>query len=161
VKTWNATAEFVEATGEPGFAAGSTDGRSIFLQPLATLAAKNILDSTLRHEWTHLALDGLRAPGVPPWFEEGFVLYLTGESFGGENVSGDPPRNATASRTLGQALARPRSESEMRAAYARSALLVRRLAAERGLKALWQIFERPTASESDWLKSEGSKPLAP
>jgi len=161
VETWNTTAEFIDTTGEPGFAAGSTDGRSIYLQPLATLAAKKVLDSTLRHELTHLALDRLRAPVVPNWFEEGLVLYLTGESFTEKSVSGDPRMNASGNRTLGQALARPRSSSEMRAAYARSALLVQHLASARGPTALWQILRKPASSDVDWLRSEDSKPLDP
>ena len=155
VRTWNSTAEFIDATGEPGFAAGSTDGRSIFLQPLATLAAKNVLEATLRHEFTHVALNRWRAPGVPNWFEEGLVLYLTGET-----IRSDRHRDASENRTLGQALARPRSESEMRAAYARSARLVRLLASESGPKALWQVLEKPTPGDLEWLKSEESKPLA-
>lgn len=80
VETWNTTAEFIRATGEPGWVAGSSNGSSIFLQPLSTLAAKGVLNSTLRHELTHLTLHRLRAPGVPEWFEEGLVLYLTGET---------------------------------------------------------------------------------
>jgi hypothetical protein len=161
VETWNTTAQFIDATGEPGFTAGSTDGRSISLQPLGTLAAKNLLESTLRHELTHLALDRLRAPGVPNWFEEGFVLYLTGESSTEKSGSGDPRRNTSENHTLGQALARPRSQAEMQAAYARSALLVRRLASDRGAKALWQVLEKPTPRDRDWLKSAESKPLEP
>lgn len=153
--TWNTTAEFIQATGQPGWVAGSSDGRSIFLQPLATLAGKGILESTLRHELTHLTLHRLRAPGVPGWFEEGFVLHLTGERIdSGMRLAADR-------RTLGEAVARARSAAEMRAAYARAALLVRRLAEQRGSNVLWQVLEHPAPNDLKWLKSEEAKPLAP
>ncbi|HUI41662.1 MAG TPA: SpoIID/LytB domain-containing protein [Terriglobia bacterium] len=155
VLTWNTTAEFIRATGEPGWAAGSSDGQSISLQPLATLAGKRILDSTLRHELTHLTLHRLRAPGVPEWFEEGFVLYLTGERID------NGPSLAAGPRTLGEGVTRAQSAAEMRAAYARSARLVRSLAERRGTKALWQVLEHPSSSDLDWLKKEEAKPLAP
>jgi stage II sporulation protein D len=155
VETWDTSADFIRATGEPGWAAGSSDGRSIFLQPLATLAAKGILNSTLRHELTHVALHRLRAPGVPEWFEEGFVLYLTGERVSSE------ARRSVGGRSLGDALARPNSQEEMRAAYARGAQLVRRLVEQRGLKAPWQVLEHPAPIDLEWLKSEEGKPLAP
>jgi stage II sporulation protein D (peptidoglycan lytic transglycosylase) len=155
VETWNTTVEFIHATGEPGWVAGSSDGKSIFLQPLGTLAAKGILDSTLRHELTHLTLHRLRAPGVPEWFEEGLVLYLTGEPI---------ERGASSyvtSRSLGQALARPRSSAEMHAAYARAALLVRRMAERRGARALWQVLDHPSPGDLKWLKQKEAAPLAP
>jgi stage II sporulation protein D (peptidoglycan lytic transglycosylase) len=155
VETWNSTPEFIRATGEPGWVAGSSDGESIFLQPLGTLAAKGVLDSTLRHELTHLTLHRLRAPGVPEWFEEGFVLYLTGEP-----IASGARAHATA-RTLGQALARPQSAAEMHTAYARAALLVRCLAERRDRSVLWQVFEYPTAGDLRWLKRQEAARLAP
>ncbi|MEJ2010125.1 MAG: hypothetical protein P8Z30_18550, partial [Acidobacteriota bacterium] len=155
VETWNTTAEFIRATGEPGWVAGSSDGKSIYLQPLATLAAKGILISTLRHELTHLTLHRLRAPGVPEWFEEGFVLYLTDEPIN-KGV-----RARASGRTLGQALARPRSAPEMHIAYAKAALLVRQFAEQHGPMALWQVLEHPTPGDLKWLRSEEATPLAP
>ncbi len=64
---------------EPGWMAAASDGQSIALQPLELLARKQILNQTLRHELTHLVVHRLRAKDVPRWFEEGLVLYLTGE----------------------------------------------------------------------------------
>src|SRR5208337_1915807 len=78
VETWGSVGEFIRATGQPGWMAASSDGQSIALQPLELLARKRILDQTLRHELTHLVVRRLRAKGVPRWFEEGLVLYLTG-----------------------------------------------------------------------------------
>jgi len=155
VETWNTTAEFIRATGEPGWAAGSSDGQSIFLQPLATLAGQAILDCTLRHELTHLTLSRLRAPGVPEWFEEGFVLYLTGERLN------DGAHPNLAGHTLGEAVARARSAAEMHAAYARAALLVGQLAARRGPNGLWLVLQHPSSDDLKWLTSEERKPLTP
>ncbi len=155
VQTWDTAAEFIRATGEPGWAAGSTDGKAIFLQPLRTLAAKGILDQTLRHEFAHVAVHRLRAAGVPDWFEEGVVLYLTGE-----RIADD--RDALPSaRSLSQAISRAQSEAETHAAYARTYALVRDLAARRGQDALWRTLERPTPQDLKWLKTESAKPLAP
>lgn len=155
VETWNSTAEFIRATGEPGWVAGTSDGQTIFLQPLTVLAGKNILDSTLRHELTHAALHRLRAPGVPAWFEEGLVMYLDGEPAG----KGSPQHFP--GRTLAEAFARPQSGAEMGVAYSRAAFLVRGLAAREGSKKLWQVLEAPTQDDLKWLNEMEEKPLAP
>ena len=79
VETWDAVGEFIRATGQPGWMAASSDGQTIAVQPLELLARKRILNQTLKHELTHLVVHRLRAKGVPRWFEEGLVLYMTGE----------------------------------------------------------------------------------
>ena len=155
VQTWERTADFVQATGEPGWVAGTNDGKSLFLQPLRTLAAKGILKSTLRHELAHVAIHRLSAPGVPPWFEEGLVLFLTGER---TTVA---PHQVSSRRTLGEAIAHSRSEAEMHEAYARASLLVRNLAAQRGPDSLWQVLGHPSATDVDGLKKESARPLGP
>jgi stage II sporulation protein D len=155
VETWDTTEEFIRATGEPGWVGGSSDGNSIFLQPLGTLAARRILDATLRHELAHVAVHRARAAGVPAWFEEGLVLWLSGERVE-EGALGTRSR-----RTLGEAIARPQSAAEMRAAYARALSLVRQISAERGQNALWRILEQPSGEDLDRLKREEAKPLAP
>jgi stage II sporulation protein D len=155
VETWDTTEEFIRATGEPGWVGGSSDGNSIFLQPLGTLAARRILDATLRHELAHVAVHRARAAGVPAWFEEGLVLWLSGE-----RVEESAPKTR-GRRTLGEAIARPQSAGEMRAAYARALSLVRQISAERGQQALWRILEQPSGDDLDRLKREEARPLAP
>ena len=121
--------------------AASSDGQSIALQPLELLARKHILNQTLRHELTHLVVHRLRAKGVPRWFEEGLVLYLTGERI-------EAP--ATALKTteeLEAAITKPRSEAEMKTAYAQALERVRRMARREGNAALWRILEHPTAAD--------------
>lgn len=125
--------------------AASSDGQSIALQPLDLLARKRILNQTLRHELTHLVVHRLRAKGVPRWFEEGLVLYLTGERI-------EAPATAlmTASE-LEEAITQPRSEGEMKAAYAQAQERVRNLARRQGDAALWRVLEHPTVDDLRWL----------
>jgi stage II sporulation protein D len=145
VRTWETTEEFIRASGQPGWVAASNDGRAIALQPLRTLARRGILASTLRHEVTHLAVHKLRAPEVPRWYEEGLVLYLTGERVNASAAGG------STGRSLEESVSRPRSEAEMKAAYARALERVRGLARRRGPGALWQVLEHPGAEDVRWL----------
>jgi stage II sporulation protein D len=148
VRTWETTGEFIRASGQPGWVAASNDGHSIQLQPLRLLKRKGILDSTLGHELTHLVVRRLRAPQVPRWFEEGLVLYLIGEQPG-------PVAGATLlGRDLEQAIIRPHSEAEMKAAYARALERVRELARRRGEAALWQVLQQPSADDLRWLAGQ-------
>ncbi|HUU12209.1 MAG TPA: SpoIID/LytB domain-containing protein, partial [Terriglobia bacterium] len=146
VRTWETTEEFIRATGQPGWVAASSNGRVIELQPLRTLKQKGILHLTVRHELTHLAVHRLRDREVPRWYEEGLVLYLTGEQAGVSADSLDP------SRSLEETITRPRSETEMKAAYARALALVRELARRRGEPALWQVLEHPTGEDVNWFR---------
>ena len=146
VETSETTPEFIRATGQPGWAAASNDGQSIALQPLAKLKRKGILLSTLRHELTHLAIHRRRAPGVPQWFEEGLVLYLTGEQVNAALS------HALAGLSLERAVTRPRSETEMKAAYAAALARIRALAHSRGEVVLWQILEHSTVDDLRALK---------
>jgi len=145
VETWAAAGEFIRATGQPGWMAASSDGQSIALQPLELLARKRILSQTLRHELTHLVVHRLRAKGVPRWFEEGWVLYLTGERI-------EAPATALkTARELDEAISKPRSEAEMKAAYAQALERVRQLARREGDTALWRLLEHPGAEDLRWL----------
>jgi stage II sporulation protein D len=145
VQTWAATEEFIRATGQPGWMAATSDGQSIALEPLALLARKRILNQTLRHELTHLVVHRLCAKGVPRWFEEGLVLYLTGERI-------EPRTTARApGQKLEAAIAKPRSEAEMKAAYAQALERVRLLARRQGNSALWRVLEHPSAEDLRWL----------
>ncbi len=141
VETWGAVADFIRATGEPGWAAAASDGQSIALQPIDLLARKGILNQTLRHELTHLVVHRLRAKGVPGWFEEGCVLYLTGERIEA------PVATSKTTRELEAAIARPRSEAEMKIAYAQALERVRKFAGREGDAALWRVLEHPTADD--------------
>jgi stage II sporulation protein D len=65
---------FRNATGEPGWVAGDTRGRRIHLQPAEVL--RGALESTLRHEMLHVAVEAQITADLPLWFREGLVEYL-------------------------------------------------------------------------------------
>ncbi|HXW15285.1 MAG TPA: SpoIID/LytB domain-containing protein [Terriglobia bacterium] len=141
VETWASVADFTRVTGEPGWMAASSDGQSIALQPLELLGRKRILNQTLRHELTHLVVHRLRAQGVPRWFEEGSVLYLTGERIETPAIALETPQE------LEEAVSKPRSEAEMKAAYAQALERVRQFARQRGDADLWRLLAHPSDTD--------------
>ena len=76
IKIYPTLDAYRNSTGQPGWIAAYTRGSVISLQPLDTLRNKSILESTLRHEFTHLLVEARAHPGTPLWFREGLVLYL-------------------------------------------------------------------------------------
>lgn len=76
IKIYPTLDAYRNSTGQPGWIAAYTRGSVVSLQPLATLHDKSILESTLRHEFTHLLVESRARPGTPLWFREGLVLYL-------------------------------------------------------------------------------------
>src|SRR5439155_6904129 len=62
IRIYSDVETFRNATGEPGTVAGFTTGRRIELQPMTTLRARGVLESTLRHELTHVFLESQAAP---------------------------------------------------------------------------------------------------
>jgi stage II sporulation protein D len=65
-----------DSTGQPGWIAAFTRGHTISLQPTAMLEKKSALESTLRHEFTHLLIEQRAHAGTPLWFREGLALYF-------------------------------------------------------------------------------------
>lgn len=66
---------FRNATGEPGWVAAHTEGRTIHLQPAPVLRARGTLERMLRHEIAHVLMEA--QGGSPPlWFEEGLAAFL-------------------------------------------------------------------------------------
>lgn len=93
-----------DETGEPGFVVASTRRGVIRLQPVAKWRPR--LKEVLLHEMLHVLL-GQSGRRMPLWEEEGRVMRLAGE--------GCPP--AALAKQTELALASPRSEAELRAAY--------------------------------------------
>ncbi len=84
VRIYPSVAAFRDATGEPGWVAGSVRGRTVRLQPSAVAA------DTLLHEMLHLVLASEAHPSLPWWFREGLTLYLAGDrEIGAGPRSGD------------------------------------------------------------------------
>lgn len=112
-----------DTTGEPGWVAASTRGRTIRLQPLMELEKRLIVESTLRHEIFHVLVEEKAKAGTPLWFREGIVLYLAhaNRTQIGPSLMSDQQIEA--------ALSRPPNQDELRRAYvaaeSRVAMLVR------------------------------------
>lgn len=111
-----------DATGQPGWMAASTRGRVVRMQPAETLRAKGVLEETLRHEMMHVVVESHARGGLPLWFREGLVLFLTdGAGKAGELADVDE---------VERMLAAPRDHTELSraraAAHARVAAQVER-----------------------------------
>ena len=132
LRVYPTVAIYRDSTGEPGWVAASTVGRVIRLQPLATLKRSGTLESTLRHEFLHMLVEKRARSGLPLWFREGVVLYL----------SGQPPRFSDRSRIatsdLETRLRHPKSTEELRSAYAAAGARVADLAKKYGESAVLQ-----------------------
>ena len=87
LKVYPTVATFRDATGEPGWVAASTRGRTIRLQPTDVLRDTGTLESTLRHELLHMLVESHAKPGTPLWFREGLVLYLSRPAMRPSHVS--------------------------------------------------------------------------
>ena len=118
------------STGQPGWIAASTRGRTIRLQPLKELEKRGILESTLRHELLHVLVEAKAAAKTPLWFREGIVLVLSKES---------GQVGATAEMTDGQieaVLRQPANRQEVQKAYAAAASRVSALMQKYGKEAV-------------------------
>jgi stage II sporulation protein D len=111
-----------DATGEPGFVAGSTRELTIRLQPAGVLQARGILEPTLLHEMLHALLAQRSQTPLPRWFGEGLVAALTG---GDADEANWTPQTA-------RMLDAPRNRQELRMAYAACATRVHRLMRQHG-----------------------------
>jgi stage II sporulation protein D len=78
LRIYPTVAAYRDATGEPGYVAASTLGRTVRIQPVAMLRSTGRLESALLHEMLHVAVESQASPKTPQWFREGLVLYLSG-----------------------------------------------------------------------------------
>jgi len=131
LKVYATVASFRNSTGEPGWVAASTRGRTIQLQPSDVLRQAGTLESTIHHELLHMLIESYARPGTPLWFREGLVLYLTSPK--PQTIAGNHFDDVTA---LEKALRAPASEEQLRAAYAEAANRVAQLARQHGKEAL-------------------------
>jgi hypothetical protein len=150
-----AIADFIKATGKPGWVAATADSQGgLHLQPAALLRSRGTLETTLAHEYLHLALWNATDSRIPAWFREGVVLFFTGE-----RVDAPPAAAVASSATLEQAIERPRSRDEMRRAYARALEETRKLAAQLGDSGLLRLLRQPSASDMTRLIAIGRREL--
>jgi len=146
LKVYATVAEFRNSTGEPGWVAASTRGRTIQMQPSDLLRDAGTLDSTIHHELLHMLIDAYTRPGTPLWFREGLVLYLTSPA------DAMPPTAVSGNiAALEKSLHAPQSEEELRRAYDEARARVAQLAQQYGKETLLQWVQDglpPEATES-------------
>jgi len=143
LKIYATVADFRNSTGEPGWVAASTRGRTIQMQPSDVLREAGTLESTLRHELLHMLIESHTRPGTPLWFREGLVLYLTGSGSDAKPSAGFADVAA-----LEKALRAPASEAELRQAYAAARARVAQLAQQHGKQALLDWVQNGLPAEA-------------
>jgi len=122
---------FRDATGEPGWIAATTRGRTIQSQPADVLRQAGTLEGTLRHELLHMLIESHAKPGTPVWYREGLVLYLSEPN--AKTHSSLAPKSAS---ELERAMANPTSEDQLRAAYSQAHAKIAEMAKQYGKQKL-------------------------
>jgi len=110
VRAYRSTPAFRDATLAPGWVAAFTEGDQIALQPLHILAARKLLEGTLRHELLHALVEEKATVHTPLWLREGLV----------ETWSGDlqpEPRPALTPDAVNEKLAHAVNEADSKAAH--------------------------------------------
>jgi stage II sporulation protein D len=120
LKVYPSLDTYRDSTGEPGWVAASTRGHTIRLQPPALLRAHSALETTLRHEFFHVLVESHARSGLPLWFREGIVLYLSNPQRG----PSDPPGSQDMETMFQRAEDRQQMERAYAAARSRVAGLV-------------------------------------
>jgi stage II sporulation protein D len=115
-----------DTTGQPGWVAASTKGKTIRLQPLAELQKRSIVESTLRHEIFHVLVEAKAKASTPLWFREGIVLFLSSANRGGAAPV------AMTDEQMEAVLRQPRNRDEVQKAYAAAQRRVATLVQEHG-----------------------------
>ncbi len=80
VRAFVSTPAFRDATLAPGWVAAFTEGDWIGTQPLRTLATRQLLEATMRHEFIHGLVEQRAGPHAPLWLREGLVEVWSKQS---------------------------------------------------------------------------------
>jgi len=138
VRAFTSTSAFREATLAPGWMAAFTEGNWIGTQPLHTLASRQLLADTMRHEFLHALVEREAGPKAPLWLREGLV-EAWGEAAPAKPPSARPKLTLDATNA---ALAHAANEDESEAAHRAAAWYAAQLLAHYG-----------RAQVLDWLRS--------
>jgi len=129
VRTFPSTGAFRDATLAPGWVAAFTEGNWIATQPLATLAARKLLPSVLRHEFLHALIESQAGANTPLWVREGLVEALADGK--GVGVGADLAPTIKLDQ-IDYVLAHAATETQSEAAHRAAAWYVARLLAHSG-----------------------------
>jgi stage II sporulation protein D len=121
VRDFASTPAFRDATLAPGWVAAFTQGGWIATQPLRTLAARHLLDATLRHEFLHALVESQASASTPLWLREGLV------DFWSDGARGEGPPSAITRNSVDAALALSSNEVESARAHRAAAWYSARL----------------------------------
>jgi stage II sporulation protein D len=129
------TQDFVAATSQSWWVAGVTHGARIELQPLEVLRRRQVVRSTLRHEYAHAVIEAVGGSGVPRWLTEGLAISFAGEA---QSLERFAPTKKLSLYELERRLASPGSAAEMRSLYAAAYREVRSLINKDGETNVWR-----------------------
>jgi stage II sporulation protein D len=87
VRAFASTPAFRRATLAPGWVAAFTEGDWIGTQPLRTLAARQLLRDTMRHEFLHALVEQQAGQRAPLWLREGLVEVWSEATGGASSLS--------------------------------------------------------------------------
>jgi stage II sporulation protein D len=144
VRAFASTPAFRQTTLAPGWVAAFTEGDWIGTQPLRTLAARQLLQDTMRHEFLHALVEQQAGPHAPLWLREGLVEVWSEQSGGASSLNTATPAAAPklSPEAVNDALAHAATESESAAAHRGAGWYAAQLLARYGRR---QVLE--------WLKS--------
>ena len=139
VRSFPSTPAFRNATLAPGWIAAFDEGDWIGTQPLRTLASRQLLADTMRHEFLHALVEREAGPKAPLWLCEGLV-----EAWSETAPTKMPSARPTlAIDGINAALAHSASEAESEAAHRAAAWYAAQLLTRYG-----------RAQVLDWLRSD-------
>jgi stage II sporulation protein D len=125
MRAFPSTPAFRDATLAPGYVAAFTEGSFIGVQPLATLAARKLLASTLRHEFLHALVESQAGPATPLWLREGLVEAWSDQA-AAHSAGTSPLTTAQTDSALAHASTEAESQTAHRAAALRAQALLDR-----------------------------------
>jgi hypothetical protein len=129
------TGDFTSATREPASVAATTRGRRIESQPLETLRRRRALETTLRHEFVHVAAEALSRGRAPRWLVEGLAIHVAGE---GRRFARAATKRKPSVEEIERGLEHPGSAQQMRELYAAAYAEVSNLIRREGEAAIWR-----------------------
>ncbi len=131
-KTW----QFTRATRQPYYIGAIYDG-TIKMQHPQILANRNILKSSLTHEYTHAVLDKLSRGNIPLWLNEGISVYVAGQK-----PTSSYKKKIRSLKELDQLLTNRKSRAKMTFAYALSRKTVTYIIKQYSWKTILQLLQQ-------------------